>query len=314
MTVLLKLKKQRLRNVLLLLPLIAFPVGSLATESAEPLKRTSAFNEQWLDTVVSIEQKLTPEKIRQIPLQEKQKIIEAGGYTPVGTGFVVQTEGKRMVLVTAGHVIQDGSTTQPLEGLGYRFNEQQGASKIFPDTDFEQRDLGRWFISATHDVACRFIGRSRTSRLVAIPHNMLLPQEQLQAGASLLILGFPLGLRSPEQTMPVARRGIIARSDPGSIIADAFIFPGNSGGPAIYVPVLKVGGSLESPWLNEERLVGVVTSYIPYREPAISPTIKRTRIIFEENTGLTNIVPVDALLELLRREDVRSFERDLPPR
>ena len=40
-------------------------------------------------------------------------------------------------------------------------------------------------------------------------------------------------------------------------------------------------------------MIGLVSSYVPYRDVAISNQTNRPRIIFEENTGLTNIIPVD---------------------
>jgi hypothetical protein len=218
------------------------------------------------------------------------------------------------LLVTARHNIWDNSRSQIREDLGYRFNAEGRPSQVVSNTMMQQQGFGPWMLSATYDVACRFIGWPPNVRFNRIPLNMLLPQEQLQAGAQLLVLGFPLGHRSPDHTVPIARRGIVARSDPGLIIADAFVFPGNSGGPVIYLPIIKVGEPLRSPLINEERLVGLVSSYLPYREVATSRHTGRSRIVFEENTGLANIVPADAIQELLNRPDAIIFEQILPQR
>lgn len=107
---------------------------------------------------------------------------------------------------------------------------------------------------------------------------------------------------------------MIARSDRDALIADAFIFPGNSGGPVIYAPPIKVGGGMTSPFVNEERLAGLAISYEAYREHADSTLTKRSRSVFEENSGLANIEPADIILELLQRADVREMDAKIPER
>jgi hypothetical protein len=133
-----------------------------------------------------------------------------------------------------------------------------------------------------------------------------LPRAKLQTGANLLVLGFPLGLRSEEHPNPIARRGMVARADRDDLLADAFVFPGNSGGPVLYEPPIKIKekGLITSPFINDEHLIGLVASFIPYPEVAVSSLTKRPRVIFEENSGLANVVPVDAIIDLLNRDDV----------
>jgi hypothetical protein len=100
----------------------------------------------------------------------------------------------------------------------------------------------------------------------------------------------------------------VGRADSEGLIADAFVFPGNSGGPVIYSPILKVGQGLNSPLLNEERLVGVVSSFIPYLEPAVSAQTQRVRVVFEENSGLANLIPVARLVELVESDAIRKMD------
>jgi hypothetical protein len=69
-----------------------------------------------------------------------------------------------------------------------------------------------------------------------------------------------------------------------------------------------VGSGLKSPLLNEEKLIGVVSSFIPYRETAVSLQTQRPRIVFEENSGLSNVVPIAKLVELLSSEPVSSLD------
>ena len=111
---------------------------------------------------------------------------------------------------------------------------------------------------------------------------------------------------------PIARSGTVARVDEDGIIIETFVFPGNSGGPVVYSPPLKLGRGFDTRLINEERLVGVVSSYIPYEEVAISPQTGRHRVVFEENSGLSEIIPAEAVLEFVVREDFQKQETKLP--
>ena len=82
-------------------------------------------------------------------------------------------------------------------------------------------------------------------------------------------------------------------------IVDAFVFPGNSGGPVVIKPeVARIQGTQHN---TSSRLIGLVKSYIPYRDVAISPQTKRARVVFEENTGLTNVEPVDHIIQTIQQ-------------
>ncbi|SHJ59625.1 Trypsin-like peptidase domain-containing protein [Desulfatibacillum alkenivorans DSM 16219] len=256
--------------------------------------RTSFFNQKWLDTVVSIE------------LDKPDKDPMAAG-----TGFLVITENKHILLITAKHVVLN-EEREIRSHMAYRFNIQGGDSTLISDAVMEERGLGKWFVSGPDDLACRFVVVKDTFEATAIPQSLFLNQEDVQAGASIMILGYPLGLRSFGNSKAIARSGIVARSDETGIIADAFVFPGNSGGPVLYTPPIKVGGPLTTPLLNEERLVGLVYGLIPYLEPAISEMTKRRRVIFEENSGLARVASADAILKLITREDVTQFEETIP--
>ena len=231
---------------------------------------------------------------------------------PIGTGFLVSTERNHVLLVTARHAVEEWISTNPA-ALVYRVNRKTGGSILVKETDLLKEQMGPWFLSNTADVACRFLAWPGDATIAAIPRSKFLKREGLQAGAPLLLLGFPLGLRSIEQSLPIARKGIVARSDSDGLIADAFVFPGNSGGPVVYVPTFKTGQGLTSPLVAEEMLVGMVQAFIPYQEPAIGLHTKRVRVIFEENSGLAQLIPVNAIIELLDRSDAKSRDAALPP-
>lgn len=54
---------------------------------------------------------------------------------------------------------------------------------------------------------------------------------------------------------------------------------------------------------NKSRLIGIVKSYIPYIDVAISQQTNRTRITFEENSGLTKVEPVDHILQTIEEAE-----------
>jgi hypothetical protein len=267
---------------------LALQATIIWSQTPAPGPQTTSFNQQWLDIVVSIE------------IGDAQKEIR-----PIGTGFLVRTVTNHVVLVTAKHVIQG-----PLPSgsrLAYRLNTIDGGSTVVWDSDLVA-EMGAWFLSPGADLACRFIAWPKAAKLVTLTLENFIVDGALSAGAPVFVLGFPLGLRSAEQPRPIARHGIVGRVDSDNVIADTFVFPGNSGGPVIYSPSLRVGSGLKSPLLNEEKLIGVVSSFIPYRETAVSLQTQRPRIVFEENSGLSNVVPIAKLVELLSSEPVSSLD------
>ena len=116
-------------------------------------------------------------------------------------------------------------------------------------------------------------------------------------------LGFPMSLVGGKRNFVIARNGCIARiSDTldkqnNEYLIDSLIFPGNSGGPVILKPELAhiVGTKSQ----NASYLIGVVFEVLAYREEAISKQTKRTRIIFEDNSGLASVHPIDFVQETI---------------
>ena len=268
-------------------------------QAADDIKPTIGMNEQMLKAIVSIE-----------------RIDAAGRCKPIGTGFLYLTPTNLVSLVTARHVVTGGGTN-PLDNLGYRINIKNSAATVLKDSCI-QPIAGPWFLSDKHDVAVRFFPYGNTTDILAVPSTMNMTVDRVKPAATILILGFPMGLRSEEHTTAIVRRGSVARSDPNVIVVDAAVFPGNSGGPVFYFPELKLGSSqnvqISTAFYTQDALIGIVSESISYVEPAISPQTGRSRVTFEENSGLCNVIPVDALIELLNREDVRAFADTLKNR
>jgi S1-C subfamily serine protease len=117
-------------------------------------------------------------------------------------------------------------------------------------------------------------------------------------------LGFPMGLVGGERNAVIVRSGSIARIRDALVRAnqeyliDAFIFPGNSGGPVVSKPeALAIKGTKSQ---DAAYLIGIIKSYVSYRDVAVSLQSKRERIIFEENSGLAAVHPIDFVQEAIK--------------
>lgn len=119
-------------------------------------------------------------------------------------------------------------------------------------------------------------------------------------GNEVFVLGFPLGMAGITQNYVIVRQGMVARirdwysKDTKSFLIDSLIFPGNSGGPVISKPVFVSYGN--KPRIDS-KLIGMVSSYLPYTDIAFSRQTGRPKISFEENSGLATVVPIDTIQE-----------------
>ena len=125
----------------------------------------------------------------------------------------------------------------------------------------------------------------------------------IMEGDGVYVLGFPLGIIGEKRNVVIVKGGIIARirdtlneRNPEYYI-DVFVFPGNSGGAVISKAEFTAISGTKSQ--HASYLIGVVGSYVPYQEEAVSRQTKRTRIIFEENSGLAVVHPVDFIEEII---------------
>src|SRR5258708_27587178 len=123
------------------------------------------------------------------------------------------------------------------------------------------------------------------------------------AGDGVFVLGFPMGLAGMQRNYVIVRQGGIARISEmldkasKSFMIDAFVFPGNSGGPVILRPELSsiMGTKKQTP----PQPIGLVLSYKPYSETAFSAQTPQPRIIFQENSGLAEVLPTDYIQEAI---------------
>ena len=130
-------------------------------------------------------------------------------------------------------------------------------------------------------------------------------------------LGYPLNLVNTSQKNPICRLGCISRISnlyiPGNpevnFLVDAQSFPGNSGGPVILRPELvAVKGSSSQP---KAALLGILHSYIPYFDNLISEQTGNAYSVMKENSGLTNVHPVDYIKQTVLIERQRVGDNNI---
>jgi len=135
-------------------------------------------------------------------------------------------------------------------------------------------------------------------------------EEGISEGDDLFLLGFPMGLVGGPRSAVILRQGIIARMKDchegvsRSFLVDGYVFPGNSGGPV--VTRAATSGIVNTKVPSASYLIGIVASYVTYDEVAVSGQTGRPRVVFQENSGLSNVFPVDCIQEAIAAYNVQN--------
>ncbi len=127
-------------------------------------------------------------------------------------------------------------------------------------------------------------------------------------GDSVFTLGFPVSIVGDKSNSVIVRSGTIARirdtlkSPQVPYLIDTTVFPGNSGGPVVNKPeLIGIEGTKN---IEKASLIGIVASYMPYLDVAVSQQTGKPRVIFEENSGLSNVFSVECI-----KTTINSYER-----
>ena len=168
--------------------------------------------------------------------------------------------------------------------------------------------VSSWTFHDSKDVAVCMVGfQSNTQSLMQrnyLSDSFYAPRHSLTAlsigeGNVVVVVGFPLGLGSHASIIyPFVRQGIVSQVQPwidgnsDSIVVDASAYPGSSGSPVFVRPE----------GTDESRLLGILTSYIPYREELISVQTGDVMSISQENSGLAHVTPVEFIEEAIAKQ------------
>lgn len=219
------------------------------------------------------------------------------------------------VLATNKHVIEGNVT------VWVKFNKSGGADS----TDFRMNLVDPsgykfWTAHPTADAAAVWINLShvhdeghevgfvRSDKDVEFRQQ--LQERNATEGDGIFLLGFPMNLVDPHRRHVICRLGCLARirglhENPNTTdyLVDALSFPGNSGGPVLIRPeATALRGTQPT---DRSLVIGMVQGYVPYHDVAISKQTGRPRVVFEENSGLSVVLPMDVVHEVARLEHSR---------
>ena len=226
----------------------------------------------------------------------------------VGTGFLY---GRAIPALPDHHIafIVTNRHVVDLDVTHVRFNRIDGGTGLVTVQEATRPGVG-WFRHQTADVAVlplppeSPLARSNGADHMHFVDGHLPTTEEwrrVTEGNGVFVLGFPMGLVGEQRNYPIVRHGVIARvqdwlrGDAQSFLIDSTAFPGNSGGPVLLQPEAIGLEGTES--IRRSLLLGIVSSYIPYADVAVSRQTGRPRITFEENSGLAEVVPIDMARE-----------------
>ena len=235
--------------------------------------------------------------------------------TWIGTGFLYGHRNKaaetyRVWLMTNKHVLKD------LRSIYVKFN-----SAVDPhSTDYQvpliaKNGKAKWIGHqdknidvAAISVPVKLLNDDKRRFQYIQSDNHISPRDkmrenQITEGDRVFVLGFPMGLVDPARQYVICRGGVLARirdyldGHVKDFLVDATVFPGNSGGPVILCPsALAIQGTKP---IAKADLIGIVKSYVPYSDLAVSSQTRKPRIMFEENSGLAAVESVDAIIQTI---------------
>lgn len=229
------------------------------------------------------------------------------------TGFLCTKEVKgfkRLMLVTNKHVFADepelyirfyNSKTGNYDSLKLTLVDKTTGTKQYSEHSSE--DVAVVFLNG--DVRLQlefgFIGFD-------VEKGMMSSEEYFEEGGSVgsrvFMLGYPMGRVDMNKSDPICRGGYIARWKDSSFLLDIQNFPGNSGSPIICCPEpIALSGTKP---LKKSSLIGVVSSYIPYKKNLIDIQTKNVVEVRDENSGLANACSVEIIREVVDEELKRN--------
>lgn len=246
-------------------------------------------------------------------------------YHASGTGFFVQVESEKQghtvsYLVTNRHVAECWDHHQhPMEvkSVSIRVNLLDGSSKIEP---LNEKGNVSWVLPTSESVDLAVLPLGLKSDKVAwlsirmsdFATDDMFAKGQIHEGQGIIFTGFFPKIEGVKKAQPIIREGIISSLADEPLIelkkglpakfylGDVHVLAGNSGSPVM----VSLGGVQGSAIIAGEfyRLIGVVSGYLTEDENMslkLETTVEATA---SANSGITTIVPVADLRDLLNDE------------
>lgn len=238
---------------------------------------------------------------------------------PIGTGFLVNIQGK-LHLATAKHVVcrvdkTTGKAIEEREGLRVFLNGKGDANVLaYPLEELKKTGLN-WYFHPDEkiDIAITpFPIDPNQADFKTIPVALFLPTAEVNEADDVFFLSYQPNISDIEKDnkiSPIIRKDTVSRViDSKTFYIDGFAFPGNSGSPVFMLPAAirfaEQGISVGTDSLGG-RFAGIIATYLPYQDYAISKQTGEPRIIFEENTGLSEVHSANCILEIIETDDYK---------
>lgn len=258
----------------------------------------------------------------------------------VGTGFLIGVKEEGIgfcYFVTAKHVVK--STLQNIPVLHLRFNKKDGNGAeivdfpmfVFhdkawiehnnPAVDLAVAPLTIFNKIDKYDLHVQFVD-SETSDMFAT--QSFIERFKIRPGDNVFTLGLvPYLFSKDTENLVMTRSGTISMIGtkeltlPGgkqkAHFLDCAAFGGQSGGPAFVLLERNEEGKLILGW--RIALLGVVTEFIPSPLRAgkvvLNEKEEQEALIPIENTGISKVVPVDYLVDILFSQEQKEFRKKL---
>lgn len=241
---------------------------------------------------------------------------------PNATGFLVSIQGI-VHLVTTKHTViecEAGKFTGKSIDKGMRafFNTKAGKIGTRSLSSIKKKFGVNWIFHENEDVDIALIPFGldiKKDDVKTIPDKLFLTVGSLFELYDIFFLSYQPGIQLKGKISPVIREGTVSLiNNDNTFYIDASAFPGNSGSPVFLkaTPIKFTEGTGVTISVGEDPLggkfIGVIGSYLPYREVAISTQTGNPRVIFEENTGLSLVWSVSFIEEIVESD---TFKRQL---
>jgi hypothetical protein len=235
-----------------------------------------------------------------------------------GTGFLVRIQDI-YYLITAKHIITDQNSGALKDSEMYVFlKAKKGNVNFRKIQDIKSNFKVEWIVHANPDVDIAIIPWPldlTNDDVRVVPEELFTKSERIFELYDIFFLSYQPGIETAAKIAPVFKTGTVSLiNDDRSFYINASAFPGNSGSPVFLKPspmrfdednVPAAGNNLDG------TFIGIVGNYITYQEVAVSVQTKRPRIVFEENTGLSKVWPVEFIQEILNSDVFKAQQMGL---
>jgi len=235
-----------------------------------------------------------------------------------GTGFLVKIQDI-YYLITAKHLVIDPVTRALKDGDMYIFlNAKKGNMNFRKVQDIKKSFKVEWILHGNPEVDIAIIPWPidlANDDAMVVSEELFTKSDRIFELYDVFFISYQPGIEITSRIAPVLKTGTVSTiNSDKSFYINASAFPGNSGSPVFLKPsplrfdennISAGGNNLDG------TFIGIVGNYITYQEVAVSVQTRRPRIVFEENTGLSKVWPVEFILEILNSDVFKAQQMGL---